>query len=83
MEKTWLDVVTSVVKRAVMSPDYMREAWARDIQNIKVRKGFDVVDHAVQPAVMSQVTCVRPGPATSRTSEHFEGAKCAVQGLTS
>ena len=40
MEKTWLDVVTSVVKRAVMSPDYMREAWARDIQNIKVRSSW-------------------------------------------
>ena len=70
MEKTWLDVVTSVVKRAVMSPDYMRKAWARDIQNIKVRKGFNVVNHAVQPDVMSWIASTRPGSATSGTSRY-------------
>ena len=36
LEQRWADATSELIKRAVMSPDYMKAAWAQDIQNIKV-----------------------------------------------
>ena len=36
LEQRFLDATTEVVKRAIMSPAYMKAAWAQELANMKV-----------------------------------------------
>ena len=49
LEQRWADATSELIKRAVMSPAYMKAAWAQDLQNIKVRLPAPEAGHLAQP----------------------------------